>query len=194
MDAVLRATATAVLDHALGRPPLLGGGRLVCIDGPAGSGKTTLAAAVVDAATERVDTVHLIHADDLLTGWDGLPGLGPRLRNYVVGPLASGHPARYRRYDWELEAPAEEHVVAPMDLLVLEGCGTGHRALRSRRATLVWVEAPESLRLARGLARDGEAVRGQWLDWMAQEPLVIGTGAQRRDVDLRVGEVGALVV
>ena len=193
MDPVLRATATAVIDHALGRPPLLGGGRLVCIDGPAGSGKTTLAAAVVGVAAERVDTVHLIHADDLLTGWGGLPGLGPRLRNYVVGPLASGHPARYRRYDWELEAPAEEHVVAPMDLLVLEGCGTGHRALRSRRATLVWVEAPESLRLARGLARDGEAVRGLWLDWMAQEPLVIGTGAQRRDVDLRVDGVGALV-
>lgn len=188
---VLLATASAVLDHALAQRPLLGGGRLVCLDGPAGSGKTTLAVAVVEAAQTRVDTVHLIHADDLLTGWDGLRGIGPRLRNYVVGPLASGHPARYRRFDWEAGAPAEEHVVAPMDLLVLEGCGTGHRVIRSRRAALVWVQAAEEVRLARGLERDGEALRAQWLAWMAEEPTVIGTG---RDADLRVDGDGTLSV
>ena len=39
-------TAGAVLDLARSRPTSLGSGRLVCVDGPAGSGKTTLADAI----------------------------------------------------------------------------------------------------------------------------------------------------
>ena len=186
MELVPAETVRAILEHAMAQPPLLGGGRMVCIDGYAGSGKTTLAGALTAAAAAYVDTVHLIHADDVLTGWDGLPALPFRLRNYVVGPLASGHPARYRRFDWELGAPAEEHVVAPMDLLVLEGCGTGHRNLRSRRATKVWVEAPRDMRLARGLERDGEAMRPDWLRWMDVEDRVLSSA----DADVRVDEVG----
>lgn len=189
MDLVPEETVRAILDHAMAQPPLLGGGRMVCVDGYAGSGKTTLAAALAAGAASYVDSVHVIHADDLLTGWDGLPGLPFRLRNYVVGPLASGHPARYRRFDWEAMAPAEEHVVAPMDLLVLEGCGTGHWNLRSRRATKVFVEAPRDLRLRRGLERDGEGLRDEWLAWMELEERTLG----RLGSDFRVDEVGRLV-
>ena len=39
--------ARDVLALAASRPPSLGAGRLVCVDGPAGSGKTTLAAALL---------------------------------------------------------------------------------------------------------------------------------------------------
>ena len=119
-------TVAAVLDHALAQPARLGDGRLVCVDGPAGSGKSTLARAVAEAGQSRVPSVHVIHTDDLLDGWRGLPGLGRRLFDDVVAPLAAGRPAQYRRYDWVAGAFAEEHVVAPMDLLVLDGVGTGH--------------------------------------------------------------------
>ena len=44
--------AGVVVDLALRRPPTLGDGRLVCIDGPAGSGKTTLAAEVAALVAE----------------------------------------------------------------------------------------------------------------------------------------------
>jgi cytidylate kinase len=193
MDRAPRATATAVLDHALAQRPLLGGGRLVCIDGPSGSGKSTLAAAVAGLAENRGLTAHVLHADDLLQGWTGLPALGPRLRNDVVGPLASGHPARYRRYDWEAEAFAEEHVVAPMDLLVLDGCGSGHPALASRRATLVWVEADDDLRLARALARDGDAVREPLLRWWADEARLFERYGIREQADFHADATGRLV-
>lgn len=189
-DSPVRATAEAIVAHALDRPPLLGGGRLVCVDGLAGSGKTTLATAVASAATAYVETVHVLHTDDLLTGWDGLRGVGPRLRNYVVGPLASGHAARYRRFDWELMGPAEEHVIAPMDLLVLEGCGSGHRSMASRRAALAFVSAPDPLRLERVLARDGRALRESLLAWMADEARYLGDG---RDADFRVDDRGRLL-
>ena len=45
------AAATRVVQHTLARPPTLGAGRLVCVDGPAGSGKTSLA----DAVARRTD-------------------------------------------------------------------------------------------------------------------------------------------
>lgn len=192
MDDALREMATAVVDHALRQPPLLGGGRLVCIDGLAGSGKSTLAAAVA-AAGARAGLVHVLRSDDLLDGWGGLTSIGPRLRNYVVGPLASGHPARYRRYDWEADAFAEEHVVAPhLDLLVIDGVGSGHPGLRSRRATLVWVEADDELRLARAVARDGERWRTHLEAWVELEDR-LGWARVRRWADLVVDDSGRLV-
>ena len=139
------------------------------VDGPSGSGKSTFAAALGRLADDRGLTVHVLHADDLLDGWDGLPGLGPRLRNYVVGPLASGHPARYRRYDWDEGRFAEEHVIAPMDLLVIEGCGSGHPNLASRRATLVWFEVDTAIGLERAVARDGQAIREHLVAWREAE-------------------------
>lgn len=165
---------------------------MVCVDGLSGSGKTTLATAIANVAATRVDTVHLLCSDDLLDGWSGLSSLGPRLRNYVVGPLASGHTARYRRFDWELDAPAEEHVVAPMDLLVLEGTGCGHHCLQSRRATLVWVDADDDVRLERAVARDGEEWRPHLVAWMAGEERLSWARSIRPRADLRADDHGRL--
>lgn len=168
------ATVAAILDHASTAAPLLGGARLVCLDGRAGSGKTTLAAALVPAARARGLTTRLLHTDDLLDGWSGLPSLAPRLRNYLVGPLASGHVARIPRWDWYASAFTSTIVVEPaatgtLDLLVLEGVGSADAQLRSRCTTAVWVEAPESERLDRGLARDGEHLRAYWEQWQLDE-------------------------
>lgn len=157
MDVVER-----VLSHAAAAPAHLAGGRLICIDGPAGSGKTTLAAAIVEAAPETV----VLHMDDLYDGWGGLAaGTGHRLLEDVVAPLAAGEPGHYRRYDWHLERFAELHLVPSSDLLVLEGVGSGDRTLAAYRSTLVWVEAPERLRHRRGLERDRDLVTAQSLDW-----------------------------
>ena len=51
------ATVAAVLAHAAAQPPLLGEGRLVCIDGPAGSGKSTLATALAEATADAIERV-----------------------------------------------------------------------------------------------------------------------------------------
>jgi len=193
MSVVPDATVAAVLDHALAQPARLGAGRLVCVDGPAGSGKSTLARAVAEAGQQRVAAVHLIHTDDLLNGWRGLPGLGRDLHDHVVEPLGAGHPATYRRFDWVADAYAEEHVIAPMDLLVLDGVGTGHPSLAPWRATLVWVEAVDpDVRMARGLARDGEAMRPAWEQFMLDEADDFARNDTRARADLRVDEVGRL--
>lgn len=173
--------AAELLDLARSRPPTLGAARLICIDGPAGSGKTTLAAAV--AALEP--TVRVVHMDDLYEGWHGLPGLADQLDG-LLRPLARGATGSYRRYDWGAGAFAGTVSVAPVPLLVLEGVGCGTRRHADLVTALAWVEAPVDVRLRRGLARDGEAMRPQWLQWQAEEAAHFAREDTRRRADLIV--------
>lgn len=146
--------------------PRLGAVRLVCVDGPAGSGKTTLAAAVADRLGERCAVVHL---DDLYEGWSGLAGVWGRVEQQLLVPLAAGRSARYQRYDWVAGEFADWVEVPVPEVLVLEGCGSAPRAVDDRAVLRVFVEAPREVRLTRGQARDGEHMRAQWLAWMVEE-------------------------
>lgn len=161
-SADVAALAAAVARSA----PLLGPVRLVCVDGPAGSGKSTLAGAL---AAHLGDGCAVVHLDDLYEGWAGLAGVWDRLEAQVLAPLAEGRPARYQRYDWLVGAFAEWVEVPVPAVLVLEGCGSAPRAVDGRAVLRVFVEAPDDVRLARGLARDGEALRDHWLAWMREE-------------------------
>ena len=144
--------------------PRLGPVRLVCIDGPAGSGKTTLAARL---ATELgAPTVHL---DDLYEGWSGLDSVWPRLEEQVLRPLGAGLPSRWQRYDWDLEAFAEWHDLPVPPVLVVEGSGSAARAIGTRASLVVFVDAPWDVRLARGLERDGAELTAEWHRWQALE-------------------------
>ena len=176
----------AILRLALEHPPTLATGRLVCVDGPAGSGKTTLAAALA-AGLDRLGQgpATVVHMDDLYPGWDGLDRIDPIVLD-LLRPLSQGGPGRYRRYDWVAAAYAEEHVVEPGPLLVLEGVGSGGSAWADLVTSLVWVEAPAALRLERGLDRDGPAVREEWVRWMADESALFDRERTRERSDLRV--------
>ena len=176
-----RAAAERTLRLVLDRPPTLGRTRLLCIDGPAGSGKTTLAARVSDLAPDAV----VVHTDDLLDGWDGLPGL-PALLDVLVAPLAHGEATSYRRYDWFADRYAEEVPVPWTPLLVVEGVGSGCRLLADRRTALVWVSAPDDLRIARGLARDGAEAEPHWRRWLVTEAGHFAAEGTRDAADLHV--------
>lgn len=181
-----------MLRQARSRPATLGDGRLVCVDGPAGSGKTSLGRAVVSAAGSGA---RLVHMDDLYEGWSGLATVGDPLGS-LLRPLAAGSPGTYRRYDWHVAAFAETVTVPPSSLLVVEGVGSGLRAYADLCTVLVWVTAPWDLRLARGIERDGEHLREHWLRWRHDEEELFareGT-AQRADVLVDgTGAVGPLV-
>ena len=156
--------ARAALELVLAREPTLGSGRLLAIDGPAGSGKTSLAEAVFDL----FPGCRVVHMDDLYDGWSGLPRLGGQLDSLLL-PLAAGRPGRYRRYDWTADRFAETVTVDPLDLLVLEGVGSGSAAHAGLHTALVWLDAPADLRLERGLARDGTGLEARWRQWMHDE-------------------------
>lgn len=194
----VRETAEDVVRRTLAQPATLGRGRLLCIDGPAGSGKTTMAAAVV-AALPPGPSVRVVHLDDVYPGWAGLADGVDRLGRLLVGPLARDEAGGYRRYDWVSGVQAEWHDVAPTDLLVLEGVGAGSADYAAHITTLVWVEAPRDVRLARGLERDlrlhgmqdaEDDLREKWLRWMADEDALHARHRTRERADFVVAGVG----
>ena len=161
----LVSNAAEVLDAGAGRgQPTLGTGRLICVDGPAGSGKTTLAEEVASLSGAPV-----IHMDDLFEGWDGLPRVTDQL-DTLLPPLADGlagqlpalglaghtpgpRPSSYRRRrSW---------------------CSRASGRARSRTPHLItvlaWVEVPYDLRMARGLERGGVGVAENWRQWAVDE-------------------------
>jgi cytidylate kinase len=143
--------------------PLCASTHLVCIDGPSGAGKTTLARDLAD--TLAAPTVHM---DDLYPGWGGLRAGTQRAQEWIVGPLTDGLPARYRRWDWSADRYAEWVQLPSSEVVVLEGCGAGALPAGKAASVLVWVEAEESVRLARGLARDA-GYGPFWEGWARQE-------------------------
>lgn len=175
--------AAEILALAFDRPATLGTGRLICIDGRAGSGKTTLAGAV---RAERPDA-RTVHLDDLYDGWDGLAGVGAQLAT-LLGPLSADRPGHYRRYDWHAGRFAETVTVPPGELLIVEGVGAGHRDHAAACTVLAWLEADATVRRARALARDGAVFAPHWDAWARREAAYV---SQQRP-DLRSDLVVAL--
>jgi uridine kinase len=171
--------AADVLELARSRPPTLGGHRLVCVDGPAGAGKTTLATALADLAGEA----RVVHMDDLFEGWAGLPTVDAQL-DTLLRPLADGRPGSYRRYDWLRGAWAETVTVPPGPLLVLEGVGSGSLVVADLATVLVWVDAPYDVRMRRGIERDGDAFAPYWEMWAAEEAEHFARHRTRERADL----------
>ncbi|MCG2802667.1 MAG: uridine kinase [Cellulomonas sp.] len=200
----LARSVGVVVERSLAGRARLGRVRLVCVDGPAGSGKTTFAAALVTAFESALSgrvppgdaadpPVRLVHLDDLYEGWTGLEGsLWPRLEAQVLDPLRRGLEGRYQRYDWTTARFAEWAPVAVPQVLVIEGCGSARRACDRSATTRVWVEAAPELRLSRGLARDGQGARAHWLAWMADEAAHFAEQDTRRSADVRLDAWGTM--
>jgi len=166
-------------------PARLGRTRLLCVDGPAGSGKTTLAHALVEAFRSAGTDVALFSLDEVYDGWDGLSAdLEPRVLAQVLEPLARGDAGRWQRYDWYAEAFADWHDLPPSPVLVAEGCGSGARAYAAFRTLLVYVEAADDIRLARGIARDGAAVEPHFRRWMTTEAAYFAANDTRGQADV----------
>jgi uridine kinase len=163
--------------------PRLGRTRLVCIDGPAGSGKTTLAGRLAAALASDVAVVHL---EDLYAGWT-LTGAVARLCAGVLRPIASGRPGSHSRYDWHAGRFAAEPASVPAAaVLIVEGCGSSPRLLDPWTTLSIWVEAPEELRTARGLARDGAHLAEEWRRWQHVEAAEFAREGTRTRADVRV--------
>jgi energy-coupling factor transporter ATP-binding protein EcfA2 len=170
-------------------PPRLGSTRLVCVDGPAGSGKTTLAAALA----ARLDDATVVHMDDVYRGWDtDFDEVHARLGDQLVQPLQHALPGRYQRYDWAA-GQFDVWVDVPVPaVLLLEGVGSGSQRLDPWRSLLVWVEVERPERLRRGLDRDGPQVLHHWLAWMRHEEVEHARQRTRERADVRLRGDGPL--
>lgn len=169
------------------RPPLV-----VAIDGPAGAGKTTLSHHLAPHLTWEDDSGYrreatIVHLDDLYNGWaDGPAGGAQRVAEQVLKPLAKRKSGRYHRYDWHRGAFAEPHDVHPAPFVIVEGSGAGAGVAQVPKlaAVLIWLDADDSERIARVLARDGEEIREELEAWVDEEQRHFAADGTRSRADV----------
>jgi uridine kinase len=176
--------ADVVLELASSRPPTLGAGRLVCVDGPAGSGKTTLGRVLAERTGAQ-----LIHGDDLMEGWRGLDAVGRELTRLAID-LRAGRASSYRHFNWFLDRYDRTVPVAPSDWLVVEGVGSGASVIADAITVLVWVEVDDELRFERGRVRDGEEMQPQWRQFAIDERALFARERTRERADVLVDGTG----
>ena len=163
--------ADQLVDVALAAPPLLGSVRLVTVDGPTGSGKTTLAIAMRSAVAARGRAVVIVPTDHFAT-WDNQFGWWPDLEACVLRPFAAGRPASYVAVDWSSGSPVfNRPITVPVpEVLLVEGVSASRRDVAGRTSMCIWVEACNAAeRLERVIARDGEHERPFVVAWQLAE-------------------------
>lgn len=143
--------------------------RIIAIDGPAGAGKTTLAKRISDSLIPRNTAV--VHMDDLYNGWDDAltPQLSRTLVNQILTPVSQGKSFGYRKYDWFSGAFQEFRQFDPPYLLILEGVGSGQKAVRKFTDELIWIEIQKEVGLRRVLGRDGDYLEAEMRVWQFKE-------------------------
>jgi len=142
---------------------------ILTIDGVAGAGKTTLAAFISLEFQDRF-SIQVVHMDDLYDGWD--EPLGAGLAQKLI-QIAHAHreqrPFQGWRFNWQSATRGESFVIAPVDLLILEGVGSGQRVIREFVETKIWIELRPIIGLARVLERDGVQIESQMMDFLDQQ-------------------------
>jgi uridine kinase len=135
----------------------------VGIGGHGASGKSTLARRI---AGELAD-IQIVATDSF---WNGTQFDLDRLRTEVVDVLLTGDVAVYDEWDCATKQLRPGRSVAPTGVAIIEGVCALHQMFRDDLAVRIWIDAPEDVRLARGVERDGEASRDTWVDvWMPNE-------------------------
>jgi uridine kinase len=141
---------------------------VVAIDGHGGAGKSTITAAVAEATGAA-----LVHTDDFFQPPPARPALAQyydwrRIRAQALDPLKAGHPATFRRFDWERGQGLDGSVtVEPAALIVLEGVLAAAPELYDLVDRSVLVDTPEPERLRRLRAR---LTPEEWdPDWLIAE-------------------------
>jgi len=163
------------------RQPACGSTTVVAVDGPSGSGKSDLA----DRLAKRLDA-QVLRVDELVAGWHGLAAMPPVVARDLLAPLATGEVAAVRSWNWVDDRPGELVDVRPGPFLVLDGCGSGSRVIRPYLGLLVWIDAPEGVRRARAMARDGDVYEPWWDVWAAQERHLFATEQTMAAADVRL--------
>ena len=141
--------------------------RIVCIDGPAGAGKTTLS----DELCREFPQAVVVHMDDLYDGWENAldERLMMRLVNSIIEPLRAGRPLQISKYNWHTHQFGEVIPLPYTDLVIIEGVGAAQTAMRDIATMTVWIDIDESTGKQRVLNRDGESVAPFIDQWQRDE-------------------------
>ncbi len=158
--------------------------KVITIDGPAGSGKTTLA----NELSNKLGECPIVHMDDLYGGWnqDLISELPNRIIKTILWPLQNKTAPSYFRFDWHENRFTENIALPVSEFLILEGVGSGHPQLHEFAALTIWIEADPKLLLDRLVARDGEALRAELVKWQTHEAAYFAQLQVKQLADVRI--------
>lgn len=162
---------------------------LVCIDGPAGAGKTTLAAELQEA----LSSVEVIHMDDLYGGWEEpfSKDLSHRLVTQIRDPFLAEAPVHYAKFDWYASAFTEIVEVPSTRILIVEGVGSAQQCMRERAHVSVFIDVEPSIGRERVVMRDGAEVATHIDAWQAAEMAHFAADQTASSVDVYVSHNSA---
>jgi uridine kinase len=156
---------------------------IIAIDGPAGAGKTTLAQEI-NLALSLEMSVNVIHMDDLYDGWNNaLSEDLTQILLYLSNQHREEKPAVIRKYNWATSSFAESQEIPPADLLILEGVGSGDKALQDDLAALIWIDIDPKIGVNRVLERDGSQVADEMKKWLGAQQEYFSQHSTREKAD-----------
>mgnify|MGYP006272585391 CR=1 FL=1 len=156
--------------------------QLVCIDGPAGAGKTYLS----ETLLEHFPQACVVHMDDLYDGWINAldDGLTHRLNSWILEPLQRHQPLMIQKYDWASGSFGTPSELAYGDLVILEGVGSAQTIAREVASTTIFIDVKPEEGKKRVLERDGESVAPFLSEWQIQEAKHHKKHATRESCDI----------
>ena len=159
---------------------------LLAIDGPAGAGKTTLAAKL-EAEYSAHSTVRTIHLDDLYNGWEGaLGGALTQTLSEITSAHLNGKNCTIKIFNWHLMKFDRQEVIVPTDYLILEGVGAAQAIVRSAGATTYWLDIDAEAGLKRVLARDGAHIENEMRQWQIQQAIHFEVDQTRENCEFKL--------
>jgi uridine kinase len=146
---------------------------IIGIDGPGASGKSFLA----ERLARGLRNCAVIHFDDFFLPQteDAEDEYGyrfdwHRLEHEVLIPARKGDSILYRKLDWNTNRLSQEITLTPSEFLIVEGVYSLREELWGYYDFRILVTAPYTVRLNRGVERDGETMKSTWVDtWMPEE-------------------------
>jgi uridine kinase len=142
---------------------------IIAIDGPAGAGKTTLAA-TLSLALAQDFTITVIHMDDLYAGWDD--ALGTSLTEsltWITSSHKTGKDLIYSPFNWSQNDFDPPRHCASTSLLILEGVGSSQMAIEEFLSTSIWIDLDPIVGFQRVIERDGDQISESMQGWLDQQ-------------------------
>ena len=144
-----------------------GQAKIIIIDGPAGSGKTTLAKSL----SGLLENCPIVHMDEIYQGWEN--ALSSKtfndLTEWVINPLLESKSIEFVKYDWYLEKRIEKVVINLPRVLIIEGVGASSFDISKYACLKLWIEVNKETGINRVLTRDGQQIQEQMEKWQTQE-------------------------
>jgi uridine kinase len=108
--------------------------------------------------------------DDLYDGWDhALTSQLSDVLTHLVAAHKKSLPISLSSYDWLAQAFRSATELEKSELLIIEGVGSGQKAIRDSLTALIWIDIKDTEGLARVLQRDGIEIENQMRKWLTTQ-------------------------